>query len=150
MLTHYTDLFKTRPGPQRKGKLQRSSKLLIIFLETFRDPFVTANEAASQSMSDARAKLHKVEATEEGARRISWVHCLPGASANSDTHDTTFVSNTGNSSKAQISPKIIFLEINRVNNIITWKDDDAPALDSWTGLPRLSVGVGEDRRRRTE
>ena len=32
----------------------------------------------------------------------------------------------------------------------TDEDDDAPALDSWTGLPSLSVDVGVDRNRRTE
>ena len=32
----------------------------------FRDPFVTAAEAASQSSSGTRANLHKVEAAEEG------------------------------------------------------------------------------------
>ena len=50
---------------QRKRKLQRSSKLLFIFLEAFKDPFVTAAEAASQSSSGTRANLHKVEAAEE-------------------------------------------------------------------------------------
>src|SRR6185312_16680117 len=30
------------------------------------------------------------------------------------------------------------------------EDNDAPALDSWTGLPNLSVDVGVDRHRRTE
>src|SRR6185369_10049470 len=30
------------------------------------------------------------------------------------------------------------------------EDDDAPALDSWTGLPSLSFDVGVDRHRRTE
>jgi hypothetical protein len=50
-------------------------------------------------------------------------------------------------------PKIIFLDINRVNNIITWRRrrvDDTPTLDSWTGFPSLSVDVGVDRHRRTE
>jgi hypothetical protein len=39
---------------------------LFIFLEAFRDPFVTAAEAALQSSSGTRANLHMVEATEEG------------------------------------------------------------------------------------
>jgi hypothetical protein len=38
---------------------------LFIFLEVFRDPFVTAAEAASQSSSGTRANLHKVEAADE-------------------------------------------------------------------------------------
>jgi hypothetical protein len=48
------------------GLLSAPTKLLIIFLEIFRDPFVTAVEAASQSSPGTRAKLHKVEAAEEG------------------------------------------------------------------------------------
>ena len=39
---------------------------MFLFLEAFRDPFVTAAETASQSSSSIRANLHKVEATEEG------------------------------------------------------------------------------------
>jgi hypothetical protein len=39
---------------------------LFIFLEAFRDPFVTAAEAALKSSSGTRANLHMVEATEEG------------------------------------------------------------------------------------
>ena len=39
---------------------------MFIFLEVFRDPFVTAAEAASQSSSSIKANLHKVEAAEEG------------------------------------------------------------------------------------
>jgi hypothetical protein len=35
---------------------------LFIFLEAFRDPFVTAAEPASRSSSGTRANLHKVEA----------------------------------------------------------------------------------------
>jgi hypothetical protein len=30
------------------------------------------------------------------------------------------------------------------------EDDDVSALDSWSGLPNLSVDVGVDRHRRTE
>jgi hypothetical protein len=47
-------------------EIQKSSKLLFIFLEAFSDPFVIAVEAASQSSSGTKAKLHKVEAAEEG------------------------------------------------------------------------------------
>jgi len=64
ILLHYTGSFTNRTP--KKGKLQRSPKLLFIFLETFRDPFVTATEAASQSSSGTRANLHKAEAAEEG------------------------------------------------------------------------------------
>jgi hypothetical protein len=53
-------------GPQRREKLQRSLKLMFIFLEVFRDSFVTAVESASQSSPGTRANLHKVEAAEEG------------------------------------------------------------------------------------
>jgi hypothetical protein len=37
---------------------------LFIFLEAFRDPFITAAEAASQSSLGTRSNLHKVEAAE--------------------------------------------------------------------------------------
>jgi hypothetical protein len=39
---------------------------LFIFLDAFRDPFVIAAEAASQSSLGTRVNLHKVEAAEEG------------------------------------------------------------------------------------
>jgi hypothetical protein len=39
---------------------------MFIFLKAFSDPFVTAVEATSQSSPGTRAKLHKVEAVEEG------------------------------------------------------------------------------------
>jgi hypothetical protein len=38
-----------KQDPKEKGKLQRSSKLLFIFLEAFSDPFVAVVEATSQS-----------------------------------------------------------------------------------------------------
>jgi hypothetical protein len=53
-------------GLESKGKIQRSSKLLFIFLEAFSDPFVAVVKAASQSSPGTSAKLHKVEAAEEG------------------------------------------------------------------------------------
>ena len=62
ILTHYTGPFTAR---QRKRKLQKSWKLLFIFLEALRDLSVTTIEAASQLSSGTRAKLHKVEAAEE-------------------------------------------------------------------------------------
>jgi hypothetical protein len=94
---------------------------LIIFLEAFRDPFIIATEAASQLMLDARANLHKVEAAEEGL--------LLGESAEytaSQAHRPTPTPTTQPSfpthatrAKLKFPPEIIFLEINRVNNIIT-------------------------------
>jgi hypothetical protein len=39
---------------------------LFIFLEAFSDSFVAAVETASQSSPGTRAKLHKVEAAQEG------------------------------------------------------------------------------------
>jgi hypothetical protein len=94
---------------------------LFIFLEAFNDPFVTTVEAASQSSSGTRAKLHKVEAAEEGL--------LLGESAEyaaSQAHRPTPVPTTHPSLPSPTTqamliflPKIIFLEINRINNIIT-------------------------------
>jgi hypothetical protein len=94
---------------------------LFIFLEAFSDPFVTTVEAASQSSSGTRAKLHKVEAAEEGlllgesveyaASQAHWPTPVP----------TTHPSLPSPATKAMLIflPKIIFLEINRINNIIT-------------------------------
>jgi hypothetical protein len=97
------------------------SKLLIICIEIFRDPFVTAIEAASQSSLGTRANLHKVEAVEEGL--------LLGESSEytaSQAHRPTPVPTTHPSKpspatrgKLRLLPNNIFLEINRVNNIIT-------------------------------
>jgi hypothetical protein len=104
---------------------------LFIFLESFRDPFVTAAEFASQSSSGLnslpnrrqapRANLHEVEAAKEGL--------LIGESAEytaSQAHRPTPVRTTHPSipppatrAKFRFSPKIIFLEINKINNIIT-------------------------------
>jgi hypothetical protein len=96
---------------------------MFIFLEAFSDPFVAAVEAASQSSSGTKAKPHKVEAAEEGL--------LLGKSAEyaaSQTHRPTPVPMTHPSipppttrAMLRFPPKIIFLEINRVNNIITSK-----------------------------
>jgi hypothetical protein len=94
---------------------------MFIFLEVFRDPFVVAAEDASQSSSGTRANLHKVEAAEEGL--------LLGKSIEytaSHAHQPTLVPTTHPSipplatrANLRFSLKIIFLEINRVNNIIT-------------------------------
>jgi hypothetical protein len=94
---------------------------LFIVLEAFRDPFVTAAEAPSQSSPGTRANHHKVEAAEEGL--------LIGESAEyttSQAHRQTPVPTThpsiplpANRAKLRFSPKNIFLNTNRVNNIIT-------------------------------
>jgi hypothetical protein len=94
---------------------------LFIFLGAFTDSFVTTTEAASQSSSGTRSNLHKVEAAEEGL--------LLGKSAEytaSQEHRPTPVPMTHpliplptTQAKLRFSPKIIFLEINRINNIIT-------------------------------
>jgi hypothetical protein len=94
---------------------------LFIFLEVFRDLFATAAETASQSSPSTRADLHKVEVTEEGLLR--------GESAEytaSQAHRPTPVPTTHPSipppatrAKFRFSPKIIFPEINKINNIIT-------------------------------
>jgi hypothetical protein len=39
---------------------------MFIFLEVFNDPFVATVESTFQSSPGTRAKLHKVEAAEEG------------------------------------------------------------------------------------
>jgi hypothetical protein len=94
---------------------------MFIFLEAFSDPFVPAVEAASQSSLGTKVKLHKVEAAEQGL--------LLGESAEytaSQAHRPTLVPTTHPSfpppatrAMLRFLPKIIFLEINRVNNIIT-------------------------------
>jgi hypothetical protein len=94
---------------------------LFIFLEAFIDSVVTAAEPASRSSPGTRANLHKVEAAEEGL--------LLGESAEytvSQTHRPTPISTTHHSipppatrAKLRFLPKNTFLEINRVNNIIT-------------------------------
>jgi hypothetical protein len=94
---------------------------LFIFLEAFKEPFVTAVEAASQSSSGTRANRHKVEAAEEGL--------LLGKSVEytaSQTHRPTLIPTTHplippseTRAKLRFSPKNISLKINGVNNIIT-------------------------------
>jgi hypothetical protein len=94
---------------------------LFIFLEAFRDPFVTTAEPASRSSPSTRANLHKVEAAEEGL--------LLGESAEytaPQAHRPTPISTTHPSipplatrAKLRFLPKNTFLEIKRVNNIIT-------------------------------
>jgi hypothetical protein len=96
---------------------------MFIFLEAFSDPFVAVVEAASRSSSGTKAKLHKVDAVEEGL--------LLGKSAEytaSQAHRPTPVPTMHPSipppatrAMLRFPPNIIFLEINRVNNIITWK-----------------------------
>jgi hypothetical protein len=110
-----------KQDPKEKGKLQRSLKLMFIFLEAFNNPFVPAVEAASQSSLGTKVKLYKVEAADEGL--------LLGESAEytaSQGHQPTLVPTTHPSFPPSATrailrflPKIIFLEINRINNIIT-------------------------------
>jgi hypothetical protein len=119
ILAYYTDLFTNKT--RKKRKIAKKFKTLVIFLEAFSDPFITAVEATSQSSPGTRAKVHKVEAAEEGL--------LPGESteyAISQAHRPTPVPTTHPSfpppttrAMLRFLPKIIFLEINRVNNIIT-------------------------------
>jgi hypothetical protein len=92
-----------------------------IFLETFSDPFVAAVETTSQSSLGTRAKLHKVEAAEEGLLLGETIEY-----AASQAHRPTPVPMTHPSFPSpatrvmlRFPPKIIFLEVNRVNNIIT-------------------------------
>jgi hypothetical protein len=94
---------------------------LFIFLEAFRDLFVTTTEPASRSSPSTRANLHKVEAAEEGL--------LLGESVEytaSQAHRPTPISTTHPSipppatrAKLRFLPKNTFLDINKVNNIIT-------------------------------
>jgi hypothetical protein len=56
ILTHYTDLFTNRN--LKKKENYKEVQLIFIFLEAFRDPFVTAAEVASESSSSTRANLH--------------------------------------------------------------------------------------------
>jgi hypothetical protein len=108
-------------GPPKKEISKKLSKLLIIFLEAFGDLFVAATEATFRSSPGTRANLHKVESTEEGL--------LLGELAEytaSQAHRPTPVPTMHPSKplpatreKFRFSPKNIFLEINRVNNIIT-------------------------------
>jgi hypothetical protein len=83
---------------------------MFVFLEAFRDTFVTAAESASQSSSGTRANLHKVEAAEEGLLLGESVEYIV-----SQAHRPTPVPMTHPSipppetrAKLRFSPKIIF------------------------------------------
>jgi hypothetical protein len=122
---------------------------LFIFLEAFSDPFVAAVEAASQSSSGTKAKLHKVDAAEEGL--------LLGKSAEyaaSQAHRLTPVPTMHPSIPPPATRAMLqtssSLRLTGLTTSSPGKDDDVPALDSWTGLPSLSVDVGVDHHRRTE
>jgi hypothetical protein len=92
---------------------------LIIFLETFRDLFVTAIDATSQSSPDARANLNKVEAAEEGLL-LSESTKYTASRAHRLTLTSTQPSFPLPATRAKLRfPKIIFLKIHKVNNIIT-------------------------------
>jgi predicted NAD/FAD-dependent oxidoreductase len=91
----------------KKRRLKKNLKLLFIFLEAFRDPFVAAVEAASQSSLGTKANLHKGGGCRGRltSRRISRVYCLPGASANFTTDDAFIDSTVSNLSKAEVFNK---------------------------------------------
>jgi hypothetical protein len=137
---------------QRKEKLQRSVKLMFIFLEASIDSFVTAAESASQSSPRTRANLHQVEAAEEGL--------LLGESAEytaSQAHRPTQVPTTHPSipppatrAKLRFHQRSSSSRLTGSTTSSPEEDDDASALDSWIGLPNLSIDVGVDRHRRTE
>jgi hypothetical protein len=94
---------------------------LIIFLKAFKDPFVTAAEPASRSSTGTRANLHKVEASEEGLLLRESAEYTT-----SQAHRPTLVPmmhpsipSLATQEKLRFSQKIILLEINRVNYIMT-------------------------------
>jgi hypothetical protein len=94
---------------------------LIIFLESLRDPFITAAEATSQLSPDATAELHKVEAADEGLLLGELTEYTTSQAHWPTLAHTTQPSFPTSATRAKLRfpPKIIFLEINRVNNIIT-------------------------------
>jgi hypothetical protein len=96
---------------------------MFIFLEAFSDPFVAAVEAASQSSPGTRAKLHKVEVAEEGLLIGESTEYAASQADQPTPVPTTHPSIPPLATRAMLRfpPKIIFLEINRVNNIITRK-----------------------------
>jgi hypothetical protein len=106
---------------ERKGKLQRSSKLVFIFLEAFSDPFVAAVETASQSSLGTRAKLHKVVAAEESLLLGETVEYAAAQAHRPTPVPMTHPSFPSPATRVMLifPPKIIFLEVNKVNNIIT-------------------------------
>jgi hypothetical protein len=115
---------------------------LFIFLEDFRDPFITTVESASQSSSSTRANLHEVEAAQETASQAHRSTPVP------TTHPS--IPSPATRAKLKFSLKISFLEINRSTTSSLEEENDAPTLDSGTGLPSLFVDVGVDRHQRTE
>jgi hypothetical protein len=111
---HNTDPFTNRIA--KKRKLRRNSKLVIIFFKTLGDPFVAVAEAASQSSSDAKAKLYKVEVAEEGLLLGESAKYTASQLHRSNPAPTTqhFFPTPATRAKLRFPPKIIFLEINRV------------------------------------
>jgi hypothetical protein len=93
---------------------------MFIFLEAFSDPFAAAVETASQSPPGTRAKLHKVEAAKEGLLLGESAKYAASQAHRPPVH-TTHPSFPPPATRAMLKflPKIIFLEINMVNNIIT-------------------------------
>jgi hypothetical protein len=141
ILAHYTGPFTNKTW--RKETSQRSSEFLFIFLEAFSGPFVTTVEAASQLSPGRRGGLT--------ARRISRVRCLPGASANSSTLERILRFHHRQPEQcSDFFQRSSFLRLTGSTTSSPEEDDDAPALDPWTGLPSLSADVGVDRHRRTK
>jgi hypothetical protein len=101
ILAQYTSCFTNKNPEKWKLKKFKTSDHLP---QRLQDLFVTAIQTASQLSPNARANLHKVEAAKEDLLLGADV-CLPGALANSGTHDATFKSNASNPSKTQISTR---------------------------------------------
>jgi hypothetical protein len=119
ILACYTVPF-TNKTPKKK-KITKKSKTPFIFLEAFRGSFVAAVEATYQSSSGTRANLHKVEASEEGLLLRESAEYTT-----SQAHRPTLVPmmhpsipSLATQEKLRFSQKIILLEINRVNYIMT-------------------------------
>ena len=131
---------------------------MFIFLEGFRDPFVTAAEATSQSSSGTRANLHKVETADKDL--------LLGESVEytaSQAHRPTPVPTTHSSipppatrAKLRFSPKIIFLgagpvvgrddEIDRVVSILSRKSKNSAVLVGAAGVGKTAIAEGLAQR----
>jgi hypothetical protein len=91
--------------------LPRSLQRSVRHRRRTRFPIVAGHQSQSPQVGGRRGGLT--------SRRISRVHCLPGASANSDIHDTSSIPPPATRAKLRFLQKNTFLEINRVNNIIT-------------------------------
>ena len=102
ILVHYTDPFTNKTPKKRKitkkfktpVHLPQSLQRSVRRRRRSRFPIVVGHQSQTPQGGGRRGGLT--------SRRISRVHCLPGASANSRTHDASFDSTAGNPSKAQI------------------------------------------------